>query len=263
MDQSADLKTDFNISKDSGSNTTEDTGSDVESDQDTKIDQASSEFIFDETFNTNTDYKTEASDWTLLNPERSPDVSSDTGSLTIIPAQTQQNAWYEDNQSSLLHRPITGDFVVETSVTVSTIAGGVAPDVGYNSAGFIIRDPASTQGAENWLMYNIGAQSNAVPFGVEVKTTVNSSSVLELFPILGTLTVELRVCRIANSFRYFQRTDNGAWTETLPSTPHLRDDFPATLDVGLQAGSWSAAEVKGSFEWVRAWKPNDCMEDSP
>ncbi len=270
LDQSSDVKTnpDDSGSKDIGipDATSSDSGTDVRSEEDSGSDQGNAaEFIFDENFDANADYKTDASDWTLLNPERSTRVGAENGSLVIIPEQTQQNGWYEDNQSSLLFRPVTGDFIVEASIKVSTMAGDAAPEVGYNSAGFVIRDGTSTQGSENWIMYNIGAQSRQVPFGVEVKTTVNSNSVLELFAVDdGSLTLEMRVCRIGNAFRYFQRPANtDMWMETLPSTPHVRDDFPATIDVGLEAGSWSATDVQGTFDWIRAWAPTDCTEDSP
>lgn len=274
-DQSTDLKQDVKTSTDFGTSDTtadlrsEDTSADVSNEPDAiadvEIDTGTqNNFIFDESFNLRRDYKAAAGDWTLYNPERSTSVVSDNGVLTIVPVVRAQNAWFEDNQSSFLHRPVTGDFLLEASVKVSNIAGDSAPAVGYNSAGFVVRDPSSSQGNENWLMYNVGAQTAGTPFGVEVKTTVNSSSNLQIFAVdEGTLTFEMRICRLGNTFRYFYRPENNrSWTETLPTNPHVRDDFPATVDVGLMSGSWSEP-VKGTFDWIRAWTPADCQEEAP
>ena len=218
-------------------------------------DAGASQLLFRDDFDTDIDYA--AGGWAARHPERSVEMAVRAGRLEVVPEPLNENHWFEEAQGPYLHRSVSGDFVVETLVQVATPNDSNPPEVGYNSAGFVIRDPAGGPGTENWIMYNIGAQSAAVPFGVEAKTTVNSNSMLELFAV-EPAPYRLRVCRRGSELRYFYTSANvDDWSEIIPTNDHVRDDFPAEVQVGLVAGTWNAADVRGIFDWIVAWRPVD------
>lgn len=226
--------------------------------------------------------------WTIRNPDLATklDVHTTTpGNLTVVPAAVTNNAWYSDFQAPFVFKPVTGNFVVETSVRVaSTFAPAnpaVAPTGAFNSAGVVVRDPASPSrtisGQQSWIMYNIGWQLDS--FAREAKTTRRGGSSPSLSTLYlnktpaGVFSARLRICRIGSSFRlYHLHPTETTWTEERVisttqemgngagvATPgvdatHLsftRTDLPSTLQVGLIANAWGApAQTRGQFDYI-------------
>ena len=240
------------------------------------------------------------STWSDLAPARHTTLDiqqSRAGFLTIVPAPTSFNAWYSDSEGPLYSKTITGDFVAEISVVLGTATDRTVTPVRANTfsaAGFVIRDPASVQFRQRWVMYNIGYQDVAV--AREIKTTTPSAG--GATASLSTLYLNntpsavnaglLRVCRIGSLFRFFHRyPSESTWTEevfrSVGSTPTRingngprpaiadgaplsfdRPDLPAAVQVGLMAGNFvpDPAGARGEFDYIRfssASKPADCL----
>lgn len=183
--------------------------------------------------------------------------TSNPGQLTFVPTANANNAWYETYQAPFRYKLVTGDFAVVTYVNAGNRTQpdpGSSPPTGqFNSAGFLARDPASDEpdGAENYIMFNLGYQINDL--STEAKTTINSSSVLTLTSTSGSYQGRLLMCRIGATFYTYRHLDNEAdWVlvETM-----MRDDLPATLQVGLVVNAWDETPANSTlyaqFDYVR------------
>ena len=180
-----------------------------------------------------------ASDWQVYNgaaAERIDIDSSTPGSLVIVGRQTFHNGWYATNEGPFVYQEIDGDFAFAISLTVVSAdepSTGEIPGAGFNSGGFVVRDPDS---AHDWVMYNMGNQEPGFGYGREVKTTVGGSSVLNLYDQVAT-THRLMVCRVGSEVHYFHGAYGGSeWTEEV--LWHNRPDFGDTLQVGFIANAW-------------------------
>lgn len=215
------------------------------------------------------------SDWTPLpsNPITAglEDVdSSEPGKLVMIPAVFNQNGWFGSSVGAFRYKLVEGDFVVASHIIAGNVNSPnddtVPPTGTYNSAGFVVRDPASFQpDNENWLMYNHGAQvfspSAGHSLATETKTTVESTSVLTLRPTMTPTSNagQLALCRRGNLFHMFKWMDDEAdWT--LEAT-YSRPDLPQTLQVGAVVNGWTQASLRAQFEYVRIW--NGPIPDLP
>ncbi len=201
--------------------------------------------------------------------------------------------WFQDSEGTYLFKEVTGNFAVKTRVTVGTVADlNEAPQGAFNSAGFVLRDPASTvpeallqNGNEAWLMYNVGRQAGF--WATELKTTFpddvgTSDSSLFLDPQEHE-PAELIACRLGSTFRFFYRADSQTeWTETVPTAETLhfngaglpgedylaegfdRPEFPETMQVGLLTNRWgtNGPAMRAAFDYVRFATPEtveDCV----
>ena len=164
--------------------------------------------------------------------------SSAAGALVIVPRDFDNNGWYATSEGPFVYQNVTGDFAAAIRLKVVSTndpTGDTAPGNGYNSGGFVLRDGSQPN---DWVMFNIGGQTNASGFAREVKTTVNGSSVLQLESI-GSTTYRLLICRVGAEIRYFTGTpDTGTWT--LDQITHSRPDFGAELQVGIVANAWES-----------------------
>lgn len=167
------------------------------------------------------------------------------GHLLLEPINT--DGWFDDGDGPFLYKMLGGDFVVETHVAaVDRNAPDMPPAQAFNSAGLVLRDPASAPAAENWLMYNLGYQDDIV--GTEGKTTTNSSSELTL--VEGLNSGRLRVCRIGREFHMYRWLDDETdWT--LEHT-YARPDLPDDLQVGIVGNAYTAPpDLQAQFDYVR------------
>ncbi|MCA9668704.1 MAG: hypothetical protein KC503_24090 [Myxococcales bacterium] len=238
------------------------------------------------------------SSWINLYPARLTTLdigSSAAGRLTMVPVAQTNNAWYSDSRGPLLYKLVTGNFVVEASVRIGRTSNPALPPTGqFNAAGFVIRDPASSNpGGERWVMYNIGYQDSAVARETKTTRAASGSSLSTLYlnntPSASTSAI-LRVCRVGNTFHFFHRhgsassftaepyaastriSGNGA-AQVTPGTTlgspiqFTRTDMPATLQVGLMTGTWAAPhDARGEFDWARFARVNslaDCTQPLP
>jgi hypothetical protein len=220
------------------------------------------------------------------------------GWLTIVPAPRDMNAWFSDNEGPYYYRVVTGDFVAETSVVLGTATNRRSTPTrpaAFSGAGFVVRDPASARGRQQWVMYDIGFQDSAV--ALEIKTTTpgsgntSSLSTLYLNNTPGAANAaRLRVCRLGPVFRFFHRfVGETGWTEeryrtsgpaptrvngngprpAMPDGTPLRFDRPdiaGTTQVGVMVGVWAPdpAGTRGEFDYVRiapAGRAADCTAE--
>jgi regulation of enolase protein 1 (concanavalin A-like superfamily) len=213
------------------------------------------------------------SNWTRLHevegdpaPYSSLDIDgTNAGQLTIIP---NAGGWFDDYDGTFLFKPMSGDFVVEVSVTASQQgAPSSPPDMLYNSAGLMVRDPASGDGSENWVIHNVGRQSMQIGVATEGKTTQNSNSSLQLTP--GTFSGRLRLCRVGSRFLLArQLSDESSWTQT---NAYDRTDMPNDVQLGMMVNGWNSnggqpdldldPDVVATFDYIRMWRP-ESGEDS-
>jgi hypothetical protein len=190
------------------------------------------------------------------------------GYMTFVPTSFPNNAWYGTYVAPYRYKLVTGNFAVQTYV----IAGNrnapdptTAPPTGqYNSAGFVARDPASDPaGPQNYVMFNLGFQANNL--STEVKTTVDSTSILTLTSTINAYEGQLLLCRLGNSFHTYRRLTNDSSWVALDVVHH--NGLPVTLQVGLVANAWeetNGSDLYALFDYVRFAEqpptvPNDCL----
>lgn len=169
--------------------------------------------------------------------------------LTFNADSPAENGWYQNLRGPGLFKAVSGDFIVRTSVTARSVASAEQPPTqDFNSAGLLVRDPASTTGAENWVMYDVGYQYGFV--GVESKTTQNSNSVLTLTPTDNRFAGELVVCREGSTLRMFRRlTGESGFTQ---DNSFDRPDLPNGLEAGLIVNGWEAIpDLQAEFDYFR------------
>ncbi|MBK7396084.1 MAG: hypothetical protein IPJ34_07205 [Myxococcales bacterium] len=203
------------------------------------------------------------------------------GALTLAPTLALHTTWYSDDYGPLLYKNVSSDFVVETAVVVTRIGSSAAPSGNFNQAGLFVRDPATSYpGNARWLMYNVGHQDGRL--AREAKWTRPATSGASLSTLYlndtpgGSLTVQLRICRVGGTFHFFHRhpsesalveeafvasttrvNGNGAGVATpgvSSSGGPLRFTVPmaSAVQVGLMVGTWEPPhDVKGTFDYVR------------
>jgi hypothetical protein len=165
----------------------------------------------------------------------------------------EKAGWYSDRSGPLFYRVVSGDFMVDTEVrTVKAADGKTRPSGKFNSAGLLVRDPASDTGNMRWVMYNIGQQDGF--YGTEAKSTVpdtgewhfqrlagfGSRSTLWLTPVPeGVVQARLRICRVGSEFRFFkQLPGSDGWSEEAysPRTKVLGNGADTPTDGVKEAG---------------------------
>jgi hypothetical protein len=150
--------------------------------------------------------------------------------------------WYQNYRGPLTYKTIGGNFSLATQVEVRNGANqSIAPASTYSLAGAMLRvprsitDPATqwTAGGEDYCFLSLGHGNGAPGPQFEVKTTDNSSSVLELTPAAG-LTATVQLSRVTNNVGTFViamlQQGNSAWQV---HRRYRRDDMAGTLQAGL------------------------------
>lgn len=147
------------------------------------------------------------------------------------------SSWYGPYRGALVYKTVTGDFAFTTHLRVEGESGGL-PSSNYSLAGTMIRTPPAAAGVpENYVFLSVGygdvnhpSQPGPGPH-FEVKTTENGNSVLALSPS-GTLEVTLQIARLGETVVTLYQRPGEEWAV---HRVYERDDFPATLQVGLVA----------------------------
>jgi len=168
---------------------------------------------------------------------------SQPGHMTMMP---YASSWYEDLRGVLAFKEVGGDFVVSTRFRITNRAGTWAPGELYSLGGIFIRAPRNitpltwTAGGENYIFLSAGAANDPGWFQHEVKTTVDSNSVLDITYVCTNQpnnvcpnipTFELIGARLEGEhFILMRRTPEGEW---VIHRRYHRNDLPATLQVGL------------------------------
>lgn len=162
------------------------------------------------------------------------------GAMTLMP---YTSSWFEDLRGVLVFKPVSGDFIVDTRFTATNRAGNGPPQALYSLAGLFIRTPRAinsppdwTPGGENYVFLSAGAADVPGSYQHEVKTTINSNSVLHITnacepTCTAVSTFELRAARLEGPHMILlRRPAGGAWQV---HRRYRRDDFPAQLQVGV------------------------------
>jgi hypothetical protein len=184
--------------------------------------------------------------WTVLNPGVA--TVSVSGSQLHLQIDSQSN-WFNNVESILVHKSVTGDFDVQTTLhAAKTSNSALAPDPEYRLGGLLARDPASTPAMSNFVHVALGAGPLAVPFAAEDKTTTDSSSTYFFHPIADT-EGELRLTRVGDDFSMYYRPIGDPTWQLLGSA--TRADLPPTLQVGLMAYDFNASpDITVSFDEI-------------
>ena len=164
------------------------------------------------------------------------------GFLTMLP---YTSSWFQDLKGVLMFKSVDGDFVVTTRFEATNRAGTGAPQALFSLAGLFVRTPRAitepadwTPGGENYIFLSAGSADLPASFQYEVKTTINSDSMLNISPACtggcsGVPTFELRAARLeADHFILLRREQGGDW---IIHRRYGRSDMPLTLQVGLTA----------------------------
>ncbi len=168
------------------------------------------------------------------------------GHLYIEPEVT---SWYEDYRAIYLFKEVTGNFIVETRVQVTSLTGGL-PSRDYSLAGVMVRAPREVTPAtwqadqENWLFIATGRGADPNNPQLETKRTYNSTSHLILTPAEAGW-VDLRIERLGQTFNLYARFPGDDW---FLSRTIEHDLMPATLQVGLHAYTdWPTVSTFDAF----------------
>ena len=186
------------------------------------------------------------------------------------------NCWFDSDHGNFLSKSLSGDFVVETHVSIRRVNGGIASG-SWNVGGLAVR---SANDDSNWVVVNLGLQGNAAQFGyhesltetvgVEGKTTVNDISTFNYVdrdfstgPFNQAFQAgRLRICRVGSQFLllYIVADEPTEWTVVSPypteSNPgaFTRDDITDEVDVGIMTNSFGGGANDAftvRFDYVR------------
>ncbi len=157
---------------------------------------------------------------------------SQQSAMTLMP---YTSTWYRDYRGVLVHKRVRGDFVVTTRVRTSGRSGRGAPGSQFSLAGIMVRTPRNVTpqtwrtGAENYIFLSHGSARQPGTYQMEVKTTINSNSNLEISNTQHAET-EIRVARLGQHFVLLRREPRGRW---MVHRRYHRPDMPEELQVGM------------------------------
>ena len=187
--------------------------------------------------------------WTALNAQMVASTVSG-GVLRMTP--NRNCVWFHADEGPGLVKLVTGDFKVTANVRARRASNPSMPAPGiFQFAGLIARDPASNSGHENYVFTVMGERGGWLTN--ETKNTIQSSSDVH-GPNEGRTNsdAELRICRIGQVFRLYNRPPaGGAWK--LESTYNRAGaPLPQTLEVGPIAYTYTdSPDLVGEFDYVR------------
>ena len=169
---------------------------------------------------------------------------SASGNLYMRPWTT---SWFNNWRGPLLFKNVDGDFSFTTKVTVTDSTGTGLPTSLYSLAGVMIREETGlTNGATGWMpgqedfvFLSLGYASethNSLPViptpppHLEIKTTNNSNSTLQVSGISTAVDVQIRINRIGPYIICMYKEPGQAWQIR---DRYFRPDLPSMLQVGF------------------------------
>ncbi|MDF1696204.1 MAG: hypothetical protein P1U56_10245 [Saprospiraceae bacterium] len=160
--------------------------------------------------------------------------TSNPGQLTMIPWTT---AWFDDYRSNLIFKEVAGDFIFTILVHSSNKAGNDQPSSTFSLSGAMIRTPTGMTDAEsewvtgdqNYVFLSIGSANVTNVPKFEVKSTINSNSVLNYNPVSG-LTALIRLVKIDGAIIVLHQIPG---EDFVVRQRYDRSDMPDTLQVGM------------------------------
>lgn len=155
--------------------------------------------------------------------------------LTMIP---KTSTWDMDWKGALLFKQVTGDFIATMEIEPRNRNLDAAPGSSYSLAGMMVRTPRDdvTQPSdwrvrgENHIFLSLGTGNNPGNYQFEVKSTINSTSSVEVDS--GAPRGIVQIVRIGDIFLVLRKLDGGDWEV---HRRYSRSDMPDTLQVGMIA----------------------------
>jgi len=156
-------------------------------------------------------------------------------------------SWFGNWRGPLLFKNITGDFSFTTQVSVTDSIGTGLPSSNYSLAGIMIRESTGlTNGSTGWvpgqedfIFLSLGYASEThsslpviptPPPHLEIKSTNNSSSSLQVSGISTASDVQIRINRIGPYIICMYKEPGNTW---VIRNRYNRTDFPPELQVGF------------------------------
>jgi hypothetical protein len=188
------------------------------------------------------------------------------GEGTLRMTTTAFSVWYMADRGPALVKSVTGGFKVSATVRARQASDPrLPPPPEFQFAGLIARDPASEESRrENYVFTVLGERGGYLTN--ETKTTRDNVSQVH-GPNEGRATADgqLRICRVGQVFRVYNRPlEGGAW-KLEQTYDRRRNPLPATLQVGPIVYSFTKKpDLVGQFDDIRfayAGHPDDCAKD--
>lgn len=174
------------------------------------------------------------------------------GRMVMVPESV---VWFQNWRGPLAFKEVTGDFAFTTEVHIADrddVGGSDADDVPgdaqFSLGGVMIRTPRAitdpltewqpgsmaddgTNDGENYVFLSLGYGAGQNEFSLEVKTTRNSRSDLELTGLgQDASTIRVQTARIGDDVLTLYQLPGQEWQV---HRRYSRPDLPATLQVGL------------------------------
>ncbi len=175
------------------------------------------------------------------------DITVESGNLRVV--MTKQALWYNQQDGLLISQQVGGDFAVTARVLVRRSSDpSRPPDQAIHLGGLAARDPASDNGAENYVFVVTGYDVNDL--STEWKTTVDDQSTFD-GPFTGRSDAEVRICRRGQVFTLMERPlSGGAWTVLQVVDRSVSRPLPDTLQVGAVAYTNSPPDLDVRFQEI-------------
>ncbi len=176
----------------------------------------------------------EVEGWPQSHLEEFDISSSNEGHLTMIPWTT---AWFDDYRSTLLFKEVSGDFIFTILANSSNKAEDGQPSSTFSLSGAMIRTPTGitdapnewVEGNQNYVFLSIGSANVTNVPKFEVKSTINSNSVLNYNPVSG-LSALIRLVKIGSAIIVLHQIPGESF---VVRQRYNRNDMPDTLQVGM------------------------------
>lgn len=184
--------------------------------------------------------------------------------------------WYNDFSGPFVYQQIHGNFMMEAYVEAHGLDDpDTPPKQDYNSAGLMIRDPASAidngQSNDHWILQHLGMHAPATT-GVGIERKFTQASISGLDTLSGEFRGRLRLCKVGTTVMLARKLiDEDAFTIT---GEYMMDVDPVQAGMSLTVWNTSTAnpdhsvngDVVGEWHYVHFWKIQDlakCLEDVP
>jgi hypothetical protein len=170
--------------------------------------------------------------WSILQPDL---VRTTVRGGALSLELTGPALWFNNSMGVLVHKPVTGNFRVTTTVrTHSASSPGQPPAPAIRLGGLMARDPGSDATQLQSYVHIVAGNGPDGVLAIEHKSTQNSTSVYEA-PEWPSGNAQLRVCRVGSTFELYKRSvSTKRWQR---AASYDRPDLPATLQVGADVYS--------------------------